>query len=215
MDFKELRKEYETQGINDAELNNNPFVTLQSWMQSATDANPGQWYEPNAMTLATAGKSGFVTSRTVLLKGIDDDSIRFYTNYDSTKGKQLAENPHASVTFHWAWLGRQIHLRGEVAKTSREDSEAYFHSRPRGSQLAALASRQSTRIESREQLEKIRTELESKHEEQPVPLPDDWGGYSLTPTYIEFWQGRLDRMHDRVIYQKDDGSNWEKFRVAP
>lgn len=214
MDFKELRKEYETHGINDAELHEDPFVTFRSWMQSATDANPGQWFEPNAMTLATAGKNGFVSSRTVLLKGIDDDAIRFYTNYDSTKGKQLAENHHASVTFHWAWLGRQIQLRGEVVKTSREDSESYFHSRPRGSQLAALASRQSSRIESREQLEKIRTELESKYEGQPVPLPDDWGGYSLTPTYVEFWQGRLDRMHDRVVYQKDVG-HWSKVRIAP
>lgn len=214
MDFKELRKEYETHGIDEAELKENPFATFEAWFQSATDACPGTWYEPNAMTLATAGADLAVSSRTVLMKGVDTDSIRFYTNYESTKGKQLEANHNASVTFHWAWLGRQVHMRGTVEKTTREDSESYFHSRPRGSQLAALASQQSSPIESRELLEKIRAELESKHEGQPVPLPEDWGGYSLTPSYVEFWQGRLDRMHDRVVYQKDDGS-WSKFRIAP
>lgn len=219
MDFKELRKEYETHGIDDSELNADPFQTFRLWMQSATDACPGTWYEPNAMTLATAGLDGLVTARTVLLKAIDEESIRFYSNYESTKGKQLAENHNAAVTFHWAWLGRQVHMRGSVEKTSREDSESYFHSRPRGSQLAALASQQSSRIESREQLEKIRAALESKHEGQPVPLPDNWGGYRLTPVTIEFWQGRLDRMHDRAVYQKESGEKgsdaWERFRIAP
>ena len=151
----------------------------------------------------------------MLLKGVDADSIRFYTNYGSTKGKQLGENPNASATFHWAYLGRQVHLVGAVAKTSRDDSETYFHSRPRGSQLGALTSQQSSRIESREQLEKIRAELEVKYADQPIPLPENWGGYALTPTRIEFWQGRLDRMHDRVVYQKGDRGDWDRFRVAP
>jgi len=215
MDFKELRKEYETQGIDDSQLDSNPFVAMQSWLQIATDSSPGRWYESNAMTLATAGTDGVVSSRTVLLKGIDEDSIRFYSNYGSTKGKQLAENPNASVTFHWAWLGRQVQMRGTVTKTSREDSKAYFHSRPRGSQLGALASDQSTRINSREQLEKVRAELEAKHEGEEIPLPENWGGYALTPTWIEFWQGRLDRMHDRVVYQKAEDQTWQRFRIAP
>jgi pyridoxamine 5'-phosphate oxidase len=214
MDFKELRKEYETQGIDDAKLGDDPFIAFQAWFQSATETCPETWNEPNAMTLATAGADLAVSSRTVLLKGIDADSIRLYTNYGSTKGRQLEENPNASVTFHWAWLGRQVHMRGTVKKTSREDSETYFHSRPRGSQLAALASQQSSRIDSREHLEKVRAELEAKLEGEEVPLPESWGGYALTPTYIEFWQGRLDRMHDRVVYQKVD-SGWEKFRIAP
>ncbi len=215
MDFKELRKEYETHGINDAELNEDPMVVFQQWLQLATDNSPGPWFETNAMTLATAGADGSVSSRTVLLKGVDSDSIRLYTNYASTKGKQIAENPHASVTFHWAFLGRQVQMRGRIAKTTREDSETYFHSRPRGSQLGALASEQSSRIESREQLEQIRAELETKHEGQEIPLPETWGGYALTPTYIEFWQGRLDRMHDRVVYQKETAGDWKRFRIAP
>ena len=215
MDFKELRKEYETHGIDDSTLDADPIATFRTWMQIATDSSPGRWYESNSMTLATASTDGFVTSRTVLLKAIDEASIRFYTNYGSTKGKQLAQNPIASVTFHWAWLGRQVQMRGSVTKTSREDSKAYFHSRPRGSQLGALASDQSTKIESREQLEKHRAELESKLEGQEIPLPENWGGYALTPTYIEFWQGRTDRMHDRVVYQKSDDNAWSRHRIAP
>jgi len=215
MDFKDLRKEYETEGIDDSKLAPDPLTTAKSWLQIATDSSPGLWAESNAMTLATAGADGVVTSRTVLLKGFDADCIRFYTNYGSTKGKQLAENPNGSVTFHWAWLGRQIQMRGSVAKTSREDSETYFHSRPRGSQLGALTSQQSSKIQSREQLEQIRADLESVHEGKPIPLPENWGGYALTPNYIEFWQGRLDRMHDRVVYQKEANGSWDRFRIAP
>ena len=214
MDFKQLRKEYETQGIDDTSLNADPLVSLSDWLQAATENCPGPWFETNAMTLATAGADGVVSSRTVLLKGIDVDSIRFYTNYGSIKGTQLAENPRASVTFHWPYLGRQIQMQGVVAKTSREDSESYFHSRPRGSQLGALTSQQSSRIESREELEQIRAELEAKFADQPIPLPDNWGGYRLTPDRVEFWQGRLDRMHDRVVYQSESGA-WQRYRVAP
>ncbi|QEG21520.1 pyridoxamine 5'-phosphate oxidase [Mariniblastus fucicola] len=215
MDFKELRKEYETHGIEESTLDANPLITFRNWITTASENCPDQWFEPNAMILATAGLDGIVTSRTVLLKGLDEDSIRFYTNYGSTKGQQLAENPNASVTFHWAWLGQQVRLRGRTVKTSREDSLKYFHSRPRGSQLGALASRQSEKVESREQLEQIRAELETKYDGQEVPLPDDWGGYRLTPEVIEFWQGRLDRMHDRVVYQRGNDGDWTRFRIAP
>jgi pyridoxamine 5'-phosphate oxidase len=215
MEFKELRKEYETQGINDAEMLDDPMATFRNWFQVAADSCNEDLFEANAMTLATADLSGMVTARVVLLKGIDADSIRFYTNYESTKGKQLAENPQASVNFHWAHLGRQVRMRGSVAKTTREDSEQYFHSRPRGSQLGAIASQQSSVIESRESLEQIRADLEKKYEGQEIPLPDFWGGYALTPVVIEFWQGRLDRMHDRVVYEKGDGSNWKRYRISP
>lgn len=214
MDFKELRKEYETQGIDDESLDGDPMVSFKYWLQAATDNSPGLWFETNAMTLATAGSDGVVSSRTVLLKGVDAGSIRLYTNYGSTKGTQLAENPQASVTFHWPYLGRQVQMQGAVSKTSREDSESYFHSRPRGSQLGAMTSQQSSRIESRAQLEQIRSELEAKFAGQAIPLPENWGGYRLTPDRIEFWQGRLDRMHDRVVYKKESGA-WERFRIAP
>ncbi len=215
MDFKDLRKEYESQGIDDSKLSGDPFQTFRDWLKVATEYCPGPWLETNAMTLATAGSDGVVTSRTVLLKGIDDDSIRFYTNYESTKGKQLAENPNASVNFHWAYLGRQIRMRGTVTRTSREDSEAYFHSRPRGSQLGASVSQQSHRIDSCAELEKKRTDLELKYEGQDIPLPDNWGGYALTALVIEFWQGRIDRLHDRVVYEKENDGSWQRYRLSP
>jgi pyridoxamine-phosphate oxidase len=215
MDFKELRKEYETHGIDDSGLHEDPMQTFRKWFQAATDNCPGSWFETNAMTLATAGSNGIVTSRVVLLKGIDASAIRFYTNYESTKGKQIAENPNASVNFHWPYLGRQVRMRGSVAKTSREDSEKYFHSRPRGSQLGAVASQQSSKIESREHLEKIRTDLDSKYDNQEIPLPEFWGGYALTPVMIEFWQGRLDRMHDRVVYELANDGKWKSYRISP
>ncbi len=213
MDFQKLRKEYETVGINADDLAPNPFETFRTWLETATENSPPS-FETNAMTLATADRNGYVTARLVLLKGIDENSIRFYTNYDSTKGKQLADNPRASIVFHWHYLGRQVRMEGSVEKTSREDSEAYFHSRPRGSQLGAAASKQSATIESREALEKIRADLEKKLEGKGVPVPDNWGGYALTPNRIEFWQGRLDRLHDRVVYENKNG-NWETFRVSP
>lgn len=215
IDFKELRKEYETQGIDDAEMLDDPIETFRNWFSVASEKCDEALFEANAMTLATANLSGLVTSRVVLLKGIDADAIRFYSNYESTKGKQLAENPQASVNFHWAHLGRQVRMRGSVAKTSREDSESYFHSRPRGSQIGAAASQQSSVIESREQLEQKRAELEAKYKGQTVPLPDNWGGYALTPAVVEFWQGRLDRMHDRVVYEKGDGGKWTRCRISP
>lgn len=215
MDFKELRKEYETHGIDESDLHEEPLETFQKWLQAATENCPGSWLETNAMTLATAGSDGVVTSRVVLLKGIDPAAIRFYTNYESTKGKQLAENPNASVNFHWPYLGRQVRMRGVVARTSREDSEKYFHSRPRGSQLGAVASQQSSKIESRNQLEQIRSELESQYENQEVPLPEFWGGYALTPVVVEFWQGRLDRMHDRVVYELSSNGVWINYRISP
>lgn len=215
IDFKELRKEYETQGIDDAEMLDDPIKTFRNWFAVATEKCDESLVEANAMTLATADRSGLVTSRVVLLKGVDADAIRFYSNYESTKGKQLAENPQASVNFHWAYLGRQVRMRGGVAKTSRADSETYFHSRPRGSQIGAAVSQQSSVIDSREQLEQKRAELESKYEGQPVPLPDNWGGYALTPVVIEFWQGRSDRLHDRVVYEKAADGTWTRCRISP
>ena len=214
MDFQKLRKEYESSGIDDAEMVADPMDAFRHWFKTATDHCPANWFEPNAMTLATSDRTGNVTSRTVLLKGVDADSVRLYTNYQSTKGQQIADNPRASILFHWPYLGRQVRMRGRIEKTSHEDSLAYFHSRPRGAQIGALVSAQSSPIESRQWLVEQREKLESKFADCEVPLPETWGGYRLTPNWIEFWQGRSDRLHDRVVYTHADG-RWSKGRVAP
>lgn len=218
--FQALRKEYQTTGIDDHQMHADPIEQFRVWFDAAAAACPGEWFEPNAMTLATADSSGSVTARVVLLKGVDtadaesEGSIRFFTNYSSTKGQQLADNPVAAVVFNWPHQGRQVRMEGSVTKTTREVSEAYFHSRPRGAQLGAVASQQSTEIESREQLQEIRDQLDKDLQDQPVPLPENWGGYQLTPAKVEFWQGRLDRLHDRVIYQRENGA-WRRFRISP
>ncbi len=214
VDFQDLRKEYETHGIDESELLDEPMDVFKTWFVGASESCPAPWFETNAMTLSTSDGKGHITSRVVLLKGVDADSIRFYTNYRSTKGQQLAANAYAAVNFHWPWLGRQVRLTGAVEKTSREDSETYFHTRPRGSQIGALASKQSSELDSPEVLAQIAAELESKYEGQAVPLPEAWGGYRLTPDSFEFWQGRLNRLHDRVVYRNEFG-NWARRRLSP
>ena len=215
MDFQQIRKEYENHGIKESRLLEDPMQQFQAWYDEAVTHSPGKWFEPNAMALATAAQNGDVSVRWVLLKGVTESGIRFFTNYESQKGQNLAENPKASVAFHWPYLGRQIRIEGTVTKTSREISEEYFHSRPRGSQLGAAASRQSSEVASRQALEAARAELESQFEGQPIPLPEFWGGYLLTALRVEFWQGRLDRLHDRIIYEQDENSNWKRFRISP
>ena len=210
MDFEAIRKEYENQGIDEKLLPNEPISLLREWYQLAVEKRPGKWLEPNAMSLATADRNGHVTNRYVLLKSIEDDGLRFFTNYESTKGQQLSANPRAAVALHWPYLGRQIRVEGQVEKTSRVVSEAYFHSRPRGSQLGAAASQQSAVIESRSDLDQQRKRLDIQFKDQLIPLPDNWGGYLLKPSLIEFWQGRLDRLHDRIVYEFDGSWDWNR-----
>ena len=214
MDFHEIRREYEDRGIQESQFGSCPLIHLSEWFQEAIDASPGRWFEVNAMSLATSDLEGHVSVRVVLLKGITDEGIRFFTNYDSAKGQQLAVNPRAAVVLHWPYLGRQIRVEGTTEKTTREVSGDYFQTRPRGSQLSAFVSRQSTVIESREMLDMARQDLDKEHEGDAIPLPDDWGGYLLRPNRIEFWQGRLDRLHDRIVFQKTD-LGWQKIRIAP
>ena len=214
MDFQKIRKEYADKGIVAEEMNPDPVEQFRLWYQSAVDTSPGAWCEPNAMTLATADSTGRVTARVVLMKGIQPKGIRFFTNYESQKGQQLADNPRASVVFNWAHLSRQVRIEGEVSKTTREVSEEYFHSRPRGSQLGAAVSSQSKVIQSREELDVAKKELEAKLNGAEVPLPDFWGGYLLTADRFEFWQGRLDRLHDRFTY-RNEGGGWQQVRLSP
>ncbi|MCL4123980.1 UNVERIFIED_CONTAM: hypothetical protein GTU68_019795 [Idotea baltica] len=187
---------------------------FRQWYSSATENAPGDWAEANAMSVATSDLAGRVSNRYVLMKGIDDNGIRFYTNYDSDKGRQIAANPHAAATFHWAYLGRQIRFEGTIEKTSREDSANYFKSRPRGSQLGADASAQSSPVESWDTLAQRQAELEKQYEGRDIPLPDNWGGYRIVPVRIEFWQGRVNRLHDRIVYEPTD-SGWKWYRIAP
>lgn len=215
MDFQAIRKEYENQGIHEADLPNDPMDLFRSWYDVAVEKSPGKWMEPNVMSLATSDLSGNVTNRYVLLKHIENNGIQFFTNYDSTKGKQLAANPQCSVAFHWPYLGRQVRMQGVVEKTSREVSEKYFHSRPRGSQIGAAASLQSSLVESRQYLDQQRQELTEKFEGQPIPLPENWGGYLIILERIEFWQGRLDRLHDRIVYQSNSTGDWKRSRLSP
>jgi pyridoxamine 5'-phosphate oxidase len=214
MDFQAIRKEYESAGLDESKLLDDPMDQFRNWFELAGARSPGKWFEVNAMTLATSDLSGNVSSRIVLLKGVRDEGFVFYTNYQSAKGNQLSENPRASLTFHWPYLGRQVRVIGAVSKTSREDSEAYFHSRPRGSQFGALASAQSKTIESREALEQQRESLIQQVGDEEVPCPNHWGGYLVTPGSVEFWQGRLDRLHDRIVYRQD-GEAWARSRISP
>lgn len=214
MDFNRLRKEYTTTGIDTGDLDPDPFRQFQAWFDLALTSSPGPWCEANAMTVATCGSELQPTARTVLLKGMSSAGFEFFTNYQSEKGTQLASNPRVSLLFHWAWLDRQVRIDGTATRTSRERSLDYFHSRPRGAQLGAHASRQSEPIPSRDVIDQRRRELDRQFADQPVPLPDHWGGFLVRPHRIEFWQGRLDRLHDRLVYHaSEDG--WILQRISP
>jgi pyridoxamine 5'-phosphate oxidase len=213
MDFHAIRKEYENRGIDESSLPENPVNLFRDWYELAVEKCPGKWMEPNVMALATSDGQGNVSNRYVLLKHISEEGITFFTNYDSAKGQQIAENPRVAVAFHWPYLGRQIRIVGSVEKTSREVSEEYFHSRPRGSQVGAAASEQSQPVASRKDLDDVRNDLTKQLEGKPIPLPENWGGYLLKPTAFEFWQGRLDRLHDRIEYRL--GEAWKRSRLSP
>ncbi len=210
-EISNIRRDYLYTGLDEASINNNPFAQFSNWMDEALKSN---LIDPSAMILATTDKNAFPSVRVVLLKRIDSDGFVFYTNYDSRKGKELLENPNASVLFFWKELERQIRIEGKVEKISQKESEEYFHSRPYESQLAAWASDQSSTIPGREFLEKKYEELKKKFEGKEIPLPPFWGGLKLKPDYFEFWQGRENRLHDRICYKKD-GSDWKKERLAP
>ncbi|MDB6065959.1 MAG: pyridoxamine 5-phosphate oxidase [Pedosphaera sp.] len=189
-----------------------PFAQFAKWFQQAVDS---KLPEPNAMTLATATKRGQPSARIVLLKGFDDRGFTFFTNYESRKGRELSENPNASAVLFWPELERQVCITGTVSKTSREESEKYFNSRPKGSRLAAWVSSQSETIPSRSLLEKKLADVTSRYPGEEVALPPYWGGYRLAPVRLEFWQGRPDRLHDRFEYLKQMDNRWLIERLSP
>lgn len=212
MSLADLRRSYQQGALELGDLNPDPVIQFQRWLEQALASG---MLEPSAMNLATADARGRPSARTVLLKGVGTDGFVFYSNYESRKGRELAVNPYAALTFYWDALERQVRVEGRVSRLSREASERYFHSRPRGSQLAAAASAQSAPLESRQALEARLRELAQRYPEgAPVPLPEHWGGYRLAPEALEFWQGRPDRLHDRFRYTLA-GEAWRLERLAP
>ena len=212
MSITNIRKEYTLTGLNECDVDNSPLVQFKKWFDDAVGA---EVVEPNAMTLATVGKDGRPSARIVLLKGIEKDGFVFYTNYESRKGHALSENPYAALVFLWPELSRQINITGRVEKVSREESEAYFRTRPLGSQIGAWVSRQSRVAESRDVIEKRFEELLREFQDKQVPLPPYWGGFRLMPDSIEFWQGRPNRLHDRFAYTRQADKTWSIQRLSP
>jgi pyridoxamine 5'-phosphate oxidase len=207
----DLRKDYSLAGLLEKDLARDPFRQFEQWFQEAEAA---KLVEPNAMTLATCTREGRPSARTVLLKGIDGRGFVFFTNYESRKGRELAENARAALVFPWLALERQVVVEGTVTKVSREESETYYHQRPHGSQLGAWVSPQSTIVPNRATLETSYKAVEARYAGQPVPVPPYWGGYRVTPELVEFWQGRRSRLHDRLRYRRQpDG--WSIERLAP
>ena len=208
----DLRQEYSQQSLDCSEVLPDPVAQFERWF---ADAQQGKIHEPNAMHLATVSADGRPTGRVVLLKGIEEGCFLFYTNYRSQKGQQLQGQPYAALTFFWPELERQVRIEGSVSKLSDERSTAYFHSRPRGSQLGAWVSPQSEVITDRTVLEQRQQELEREYADQPIPRPPHWGGFALRPDRLEFWQGRPSRLHDRLRYQRQEDDFWIIERLAP
>jgi pyridoxamine 5'-phosphate oxidase len=207
-----IRKEYIQKALVESEMETDPIRQFNIWWQDAIEA---KIIEVNAMTLATASADGMPSARTVLMKGFSEKGFIFFTNYNSFKGEQLSENPKASLLFFWKELERQVRITGIVEKLSSEESNAYFQSRPRASQVGAVASPQSQVIESRQWLDEKYKEIDKQFENTTVQKPPHWGGYVVRPVIIEFWQGRPGRLHDRILYTLLEDASWKIERLAP
>lgn len=210
MDIAGIRKEYRLQQLRESDVHHDPLKQFQDWFKAAIETEVN---EPNAMNLSTVKASGRPSSRIVLLKGVEENGFVFYTNYNSNKGQQLQEQPYGALCFFWPELERQVRIEGKISKVSPQTSDAYFHSRPVASRLGAWASPQSQVISGRDFLEKNLEDVKNKFT-LDIPRPAHWGGYVLIPDYIEFWQGRESRLHDRITYRLDQ-EKWLINRLAP
>ena len=211
MDLKALRREYASRSLDESSIQSDPLQQFRTWFDEAVRS---EILDVNAMALATVSAAGVPSIRTVLLKDIDDRGLVFFTHYTSPKGHDLAANPNASLLFYWAPLERQVRVAGQVERVPAAESDAYFASRPRDSQIAAWAAQQSSELPDRAALETRYAELVAQYEGKDVPRPPDWGGYRVIPNRVEFWQGRPKRLHDRVVYVKSDAT-WTRARLAP
>ncbi|AUM14458.1 pyridoxamine 5'-phosphate oxidase [Ketobacter alkanivorans] len=211
MDISEMRREFESSGLNEEDLNQDPIIQFENWFQDARNAGI---LEPNAMSLATVDNTGQPTLRTVLLKYFDEHGFVFFTNYESRKAQNIEAHPQAAALFPWIGLNRQVSVQGKVRRISKAESFKYFSSRPRESQIGAWVSDQSKAINSRGLLEQKLAEMKRKFGDGKIPLPSFWGGYQIVPERIEFWQGRPHRLHDRFEYLKEE-SGWTTQRLQP
>lgn len=210
-DPSELRRDYDSDALDIAAMDNDPMAQFRLWFEQASDADI---YEPNAVNMATVSASGRPSSRIVLMKGIEANGFVIYTNYKSRKGRELEANQFAALTFWWDKLHRQVRIEGTVVEVSAAMSDAYFDSRPLGSRLSAIASEQSEPIKDYAELERKVEALQSKHADSAPKRPSHWGGYLIRPEIIEFWQGRSNRLHDRVVYSRR-GTAWDIKRLQP
>ncbi|MFQ3575196.1 MAG: pyridoxamine 5'-phosphate oxidase [Cytophagales bacterium] len=210
-DIHNIRKDYSLKSLDESDTLDDPMNQFSKWFKEAVDS---QAVEANAMVLSTMGENGFPSSRVVLLKGLSESGFRFFTNYESRKGRELQNNPKAALNFFWPELERQVRIVGLVSKTEASISDEYFKSRPLNSRVGAWASPQSQQIPDRKWLENMETEIKSKLGVEELQRPEFWGGYELKPHEIEFWQGRPSRLHDRILYQKSEDV-WTKKRLAP
>lgn len=213
--LESLRVNYYKDELLKSEVAEDPMEQFDRWFQEWLERSDAPFGELNAFTLATANKAGQPSARIVLLKSYDAGGFVFYTNYNSRKGRDIAENNKVGMNFFWPTLERQVAIRGTASKTAPLVSDEYFNARPRGNQIGAMASSQSSVVPNREYLEKEFESLEAKYEGQPIKRPEYWGGYMVRPSYFEFWQGRENRLHDRIGYSTGKDGKWEIFRLAP